>query len=1028
MKKITALLAVGAVFVNLMPMAFAAKLNIEQDFEDFAPDKTFVFQSGGYSMGSDNTNYLIVPASTTQGNAPVINVDFNQDFTLEFDTKAMGNQQPIIEAKFTGVSYYTLFQFLSDGRGPILRTSDNSPYFMYNTADEKPDIQKWHNFQISFSYEDKSIKVNVDGTPIEKFYDRSYSESLPTFPGAKLESLRLFMDPTKGGSACYDNIRIYSGNGSSGQEFSDDLYKEAYLKIEKLGGVTDTVSSYPIEQNLTRGGFCELIMQTLGLNISGKASSDFSDVTEDMSCAAAVNMAEKLGFIAKVERFRPNDYIKLSEAVTIICNINGYDRMADISGGWPSGYMNMAYDYKLLENIKVLDQSQYVNMKDGFLLLENMLTAPMMVRKLSSSEDVKIEEDEDMTILYKYHGLKEIKCSIDKYDEKSRNITFTENNGDEYTAAYDAENTDVEDTMQYAWVDKDYERVEYLYPVRDSAVVYGYINEVNGTDSGKSYAAKDIKRIAATTCVSTRLADSAKITLNGKALTQEIKPVGMYARIVVAKGEIVKIDFYELQQGGMIESAGADRIVYVNGVSGYSLLEDIDDVAPMKIIADNALGTVKSLKQNTYFDYMWADGALTVVASSNKAEGTLKSASSDMVMIETEKGNVSYDVERSNFYIASGEEDYSSEYNASEFMNSSVTVYADSNGYAHYMRAGEKKEFYGVVVRFDDECIESDNPTLTVAKIENGEAAENVYEVDLKSKTIFYPEVSFYDAAANARKTDGSGVYKFSAKNNTITKIEKVDWYNNSAVTLGDKFDYRAVRIYFDGKWKGINQNRILLLKNGRGEFEVQVVKWSELVNKWASGAKALVENSEPIAKITVLTDYETAVYKDETQFGFVQDMKEYYGDDEEVHISYDIEKRGAVSSVDAYADDLLKYGGKELKKYDYITYAPGSLNKYSAGFVIKGVVSLSGVWSEVSTSTLKFTHMGTYCGTTNGYLKTTLGGEYKYMLLDSAGYSIYSTDSEHSKFKSASLSDLVGKDLWVVSIGDIVRGIYFEK
>lgn len=1027
MKKLALLIAVSVAFSCMVPASYAAKLNIEQDFENFTPDKTFAAKQGGYTLGTDNTTYIMVSANAPKDSAPVINVNCGTDFTLEFDTKSTGGQQAIIEAKFEGESYYTLFQYLSDGRGPILRTNDNSPYFMYGTADEKPDVKQWHSFKIVFGYTDKSLSVSIDGNQIEKFYDRSYSEALPTFSGAKLESLRLYVDPTKSGDACYDNIRIYTGAASQ-KEFGDDLYKQAYLKAEKLGGVPDSIAEYPIEQNLTRGEFTELIMQTLGLNIETKGGSVFEDVSDDMSCAAAVNMAEKMGFIKKAARFRPDDSIKLCEAVTIICNINGYDGLADISGGWPSGYMNMAYDYKLLENIRVVNENQLMNMKDSFLLTENMLTVPMLVKKVSSRDDVKIEEDKEMTALYKYHGLKEIKCTIDRYDDKNKTLYFAEQNGGTYAADYDAESADIDDTMQYAWVTKDYDKVEYLYPIKDSAVVYGYISAVNRTDSQKAYEAKDIKRIEATNCVSTHLGDGAEITVNGNAVAGTITPVGMYARIVVTKGEITKIDFYDLSKGGMIESAGAERIVYVNGANGYSVLENIDDAEYLNVIADDVPGTMKNLKLNTYFDYAWVGEGLVVVASSNKAEGTLRAAAYDGVTMETEKGEVYFDINPSDFYIASGEEDYGAEYTAAEFLNSQVTVYADTNGYAHYMKAGEKNEFYGVVVRYDDECAESDKPTLTLAKVEDGAVREYIYEVDLKSKTIFYPEVSYYDAALNSRKTDGSGVYKFSLKNNVITKIEAVQWYKDAAVTLGDKFDYRAVRVNFDGKWKGINQNRILLLKNGRGEFEVQTVKWADLVNKWASGAKALVENSEPISKIMILTDYDGAVYKDETQFGFVENINPYYGDDDEVHMSYKISKRGVVQDVDAYEEDLLKFNARALQKYDYIAYAPGSLNKLSAGFVIKNAVSLSGEWKESSSSTLVFTHMGAYCGITNGYLKTTLDGENKYMLLDSAGYTIYSADSGHSKFKTATLGELVGKDLWVISIGDIARSIYFEK
>lgn len=1031
-KKLISLVTIAACFAGFtFSISAAPSLNMEYDFENFTPDSVFTAPAEGYAIKADESSYLAIPTGTAKANAPVLNVNYGQNFTLEFDAKNSGAQQLILYAQFEGSSEYRLFTLLGDGRGPILRLPDDSPIFLYNTTDTKPSVSAWNTYKIEFDYAAKTMKVYVNDEPIEKYYDRSYSPMAAAFPGTKLVSLRFYLDSTRtSGDACYDNVMLYSDSVSGGEEFTDDFYKEAYLKLDTLKAITDTISGYPMEQNLTRAEFTELIMQTLGMNITSASQQLYQDVPVTHSKASAVNMANMMGFIAKSENFRPDEYIKLSEAVTIICNINGYSRMAEINGGWPGGFMNMAYEYELLKNITVKDRRQLVNMKDAVIMIENALTAPMMKITLTGVGEASYEEDEDETILYKYHGLKEIEGNIDTYNTVSKSVTFTEKKtGIAYTAYYSADNADIEDTVQNIWIDEEYENITYMYPVKDSAVVYGYITEVNSSENEKEYNVSDIKRIAATSCVRTSLSDGAVITLNDAEVTDKISPIGMYSRLVISKGSIVKLELFDVSEGGIIESASSEKIIYSSGAFGYSVIEDISENKPVKIILNNEISNIKALKKDVYFDYLWIDGGLMIIASNNKAEGILRTTGSDTIEIETEDGSVIYEKDPLKLYIsAEGSETFGTEYTASSYLNKNVVVFADAAGVARYMKAGESDSFYGVIIRYDDGEIETELPNLTIAKLGTDGVSEHRYEVDIKSDVLYYPEVGYYDVALNGKKTDGSGVYKFYEKNGVIRKIEEIEWYNGGSVTLGDKFDYRAVRVYFDGSWKGINKDRIFLLKNARGEFEITKIEWSELVNKWASGAKALVAKTEPISPITIITEYETSIYQDAIQFGFIESVSEYYGEDEEMHTKYAIAKQGSVSNIDLFSDDSLKYSGRQLGKFDFIVYAPGSLNKYTSGMIIKGAVNMGEEWTESTVSSIKLTHMGVYAGITSGYLKTSLGGENKYMLMDTAGCPVYEVNKNHTKFNKVSNSDMIGKDLWVISVGDIARGIFFEK
>ena len=1029
LKRFTAAFAALICCMSMLnPVYAASKLNIVQDFENFVPDSVFSAGESGYKILSEDSSYLSVESGVSQGDAPVLNLNYSGNFTFEFEAKNSGGQQAIIQVKFADGNFYDFFTLLGDGRGPILRTSDNSPYFFYNTTDTKPSMNEWHRYRIDFNYTDKTLTAYVDDVMIEKYYDRNYSPAVPTFSGAAIEKIRFYMDATKSGSACYDNVYIYAGELGD-VEFEDDFFAQSYMKLSALDAIPASISDYEMETKLTRGEFVELVMQTLGLNLATSMTQIYADVPASHPQFSAINMAQRMEFIALDENFRPDDYIMLSEAVTIICNINNYNIAAELQGGWPNGYMVMAYKYNLLDNINVISQRQYMNLKDSFILMENALTAPEMVLTVSSGQDASYAIDESINILWKYHKLIEIECYVDDCNIGQKSVSITDNDtGLSYYCTYDNVSDNLKNTMQYVWFDENYENIAYMYSFKNSALVWGYITEVNSSEDNDEYTADKIKRVAATNCVRTALSEDAIITLNGAELTGTVYPINMFSRIAVTNGKITRIDLFELIDGGLIETASSDIITYQSGIYGYSQIEDIGEVKPMRVIVNNNISTVKSLRANMYFDYIWLDDELTVVASDVSAEGTLKSISSESITVETEDGERIFD-KNNKFYIAvNGENDFSASYEVNEFLNAAVVIYTDAKGYAKFMRADTSAEFYGIVVKYNDEPEDdSKYPYLTVARIENGSLVEREYKVNIKNKTLYYPEVGYYEAVENRKDTEGRGVYKFTAKNGTITKIESIEWYNNGAVTLGDKFDYRAVRVYFDGSWKGINPDMIFLLKDVNGEFEVQKIEWANLTNKFASGAKALVAKTEPIADIMILTEYENAVYQDANNFGFIEDINEYCDEDDAFYTSYEISLRDSTSTLNVLSDFKLKSGTSPIEKFDYMMYSPGSLNKYNSGIVVKEVIKLSKPWEESTSGSLKFVHLGQYSGVVSGYIRTLVNGEEKYVLLDTAGYSIYSTNSSHTKFKRASKTEMYNEDLWAITIGDIVRAIYFE-
>ena len=98
-KRIISLFAAVTCFAGLtFTVSAAPKLNLEYDFESFKPDDVFSTPAGGSKISWDESGYLEIPVGTVQTNAPILNVNFGQNFTLEFDAKNTGGQQSIIKA------------------------------------------------------------------------------------------------------------------------------------------------------------------------------------------------------------------------------------------------------------------------------------------------------------------------------------------------------------------------------------------------------------------------------------------------------------------------------------------------------------------------------------------------------------------------------------------------------------------------------------------------------------------------------------------------------------------------------------------------------------------------------------------------------------------------------------------------------------------------------------------------------------------------------------------------------------------
>lgn len=119
--------------------------------------------------------------------------------------------------------------------------------------------------------------------------------------------------------------------------------KESFLR--QLAAIPAGVTAS--SQSVTRGEFVETLASLMGAELTlpnNTAGSAFYDVYGINTQTAAIVYLEQRGVISgdDIGMFRPDDAIKLGEAVRILAGVMGYDEYAKSLGGYPDGYMKTA--------------------------------------------------------------------------------------------------------------------------------------------------------------------------------------------------------------------------------------------------------------------------------------------------------------------------------------------------------------------------------------------------------------------------------------------------------------------------------------------------------------------------------------------------------------------------------------------------------------------------------------------------------------------------------------------------------------
>lgn len=194
--------------------------------------------------------------------------------------------------------------------------------------------------------------------------------------------------------------------------------------VERSEGLLDALNidyTYSkLENEVTREAYTRILTGLLNANGSSLATvHGFSDVDEG-KMNYKLGYAVNTGIISKSENFYPERIITYAEAIKMAVVALGYANEAQISGGYPYGYMIQASKLKLTSGMDI-DSNAPMTYAGMFIILDNLVNID--IRKQTGFGDTyEYQTSKGHTVLTEYFKLEKVMGVIE---------------GDEYTSLYD---------------------------------------------------------------------------------------------------------------------------------------------------------------------------------------------------------------------------------------------------------------------------------------------------------------------------------------------------------------------------------------------------------------------------------------------------------------------------------------------------------------------------------------------------------------------------------------------------------------
>ncbi len=185
---------------------------------------------------------------------------------------------------------------------------------------------------------------------------------------------------------------------------SDDL-KDEYNILESIG-IFDNITLDENAQYVTRAQLVVAAFNVLNLNKdSVSISNEFSDVGSDHFAHKEVTAFRNYGYTDGVgdNKFDPDSFITMQQGVKILLSALGSKDAAEVRGGHPRGYVEVARSLKIWDTSYGLDDFMTL---DNFvqILFDTLRTSPLTITGVEG-DYVIYETDDSETVFSKYFDI-----------------------------------------------------------------------------------------------------------------------------------------------------------------------------------------------------------------------------------------------------------------------------------------------------------------------------------------------------------------------------------------------------------------------------------------------------------------------------------------------------------------------------------------------------------------------------------------------------------------------------------------------
>ena len=176
-------------------------------------------------------------------------------------------------------------------------------------------------------------------------------------------------------------------------EFENDVAILSELGIVEVG----EEGLFMPYQRVTRAELAVMLKKLIRPeNIS--SASKYSDVADNHYAIEAINYLSEQGYMSGYGNgiFKPDEEIKYLEMVKVAVSLLGYDKLAEVDGGYPQGYLKIAENIGILNGVNA--ENEYINKGNIAKLLVNLFDAHPVKFDFKGSTPVYIV-DKSVTML-----------------------------------------------------------------------------------------------------------------------------------------------------------------------------------------------------------------------------------------------------------------------------------------------------------------------------------------------------------------------------------------------------------------------------------------------------------------------------------------------------------------------------------------------------------------------------------------------------------------------------------------------------